>query len=238
MDTTLKSWLTQFWFHVQEGLCPFLATIGEELTPPLKQVARVLEVIEIERFLPDSRGVGRPAKDRVALARAFVAKATLNLPTTEALIDRLKVDQPLRRLCGFSSRHRIPGKHHFSQAFNEFADVRLAERSHEFLIQTPLGDQLIEHVARDSTAIEARERPVAKMPSVAISTPRRRGRPRRGEVHPPKPESRLERQQAKSLTQMIEELPTACDTGTQRDSQGFKHSWHGDKLHIDTVDAR
>ncbi len=47
-------------------------------------------------------GVGHPAKDRVALARAFVAKATLNLPTTEALIDRLKVDQPLRRLCGFS----------------------------------------------------------------------------------------------------------------------------------------
>ena len=88
------------------------------------------------------------------------------LPTTEALIDLLKVDQPLRRLCGFSSRHRIPGKHRFSRAFTEFTDVRLAERSHEFLIQTHLGDQLIGHVARDSTAIEARERPVAKMPSV------------------------------------------------------------------------
>ena len=90
-------------------------------------------------------GVGHPAKDRVALARAFVAKATLNLPTTEALIDRLKVDQPLRRLCGFSSRHRIPGKHRFSRAKTSFADVRLAERSHEFLIQTHLSDQLIGH---------------------------------------------------------------------------------------------
>ena len=50
--------------------------MGEELTSPLKQVATVLEMIEIERFLPDGRGVGRPAKDRVALARAFVAKAT------------------------------------------------------------------------------------------------------------------------------------------------------------------
>src|ERR1035437_157788 len=237
MDTTLKKRLTQFWFHVQEGLFPFLANRGEELTPPLKRVATVLEMIEIERFLPDNRGVGRPAKDRVALARAFVAKAMLNLPTTEALIDRLRVDQPLRRLCGFSAGHRMPGKHRFSRAFAEFAAIRLAERSHEALIQTHLGNQLIGHVARDSTAIETREKPAAKMPAVATPTPRRRGRPRRGEVRPPKPESRLERQQGQSLTQMIEELPTVCDTGTKRDSQGFKHSWHGYKLHIDTVDG-
>jgi hypothetical protein len=35
------------------------------------------------------------------MARAFVAKAVLDLPTTEALIDRLKVDHALRRICGF-----------------------------------------------------------------------------------------------------------------------------------------
>ncbi len=236
MDTTLKSRLAQFWFHVQDGLFPFLAEIGEELTPPLKRVATVLEMMEIERFLPDSRGVGRPAKDRVALARAFVAKATLNLPTTEALMDRLKVDQALRRLCGFSACHRIPGKHRFSRAFAEFAEIRLAERSHEALIRTHLGDQLVGHVARDSTAIEAREKPTAKV-AAASKTPRRRGRPRRGEVRPPKPASRLLRQQGQSLAQMIKELPTACDTGTKRDSQGFKHSWHGYKLHIDTADG-
>ena len=153
MNATFKDRLTQFWFHVQEGLFPFLNEMDVEMTPPLKQVATVLEMIEIERFLPFARGVGRPAKDRVALARAFVAKATLNLPTTEALIDRLKVDQALRRLCGFSTYHRIPGKHRFSRAFAEFADLRLAERSHEALIETHLGEQLIGHIARDSTAI-------------------------------------------------------------------------------------
>lgn len=237
MNTTLKNRLTQFWFQVQEGLFPFLTEMEVEMTPALKRVATVLEMIEIERFVPDRRGVGRRPRDRVALARAFVAKATLNLPTTEALIDRLKVDQPLRRLCGFSTSHRIPGKHRFSRAFAEFADVRLAERSHEALIQTHLGDQLIGHVARDSTAIEAREKPAAKMPVVVSPTPCRRGRPRRGEVRPPKPESRLERQQGQSLAQMIRELPTACDTGTKRDSQGFKHSWVGYKLHIDTTDG-
>lgn len=237
MDATLKSRLTQFWFHVQEGLFPFLAEMEVELTPALKQVATVLEMLDVERFLPSYGGVGRPAKDRVALARAFVAKATLNLPTTEALIDRLHADQPLRRLCGFSTQHRVPGKHRFSRAFAEFAQVRLAERSHEMLIRTHMGDQLIGHVARDSTAIEARETPTVKPAKPVLAPPTRRGRPRRGEVRPAKPESRLERQQKQTLAQMISELPTACDTGTKRDSQGFKYSWHGYKLHIDTIDG-
>ena len=236
MNTTFKDRLTQFWFHVQEGLFPFLNDLELDMTPPLKQVATVLEMMEIERFLPEGRGVGRPAKDRVALARAFVAKATLNLPTTEALIDRLKVDQPLRRWCGFSATHRIPGKHRFSRAFAEFAQIRLAERSHATLIQDHLGDQLIGHVARDSTAIEAREKPATKE-APAQAVPRRRGRPRRGEVRPPKAQSRLARQQGQTLAQMMAELPTACDTGTKQDSQGFKRSWRGYKLHIDTVDG-
>jgi len=72
------------------------------------------------------------------------------------------VDKSLRRLCGFSGSHRIPGSDRFSRAFAEFAEVRLAERCHEALIQAHLGDQLIGHVSRDSTAIEAREKPAAK----------------------------------------------------------------------------
>ncbi len=52
----------------------------------------------------------------VALARSFVAKAVLNLPATEALIVRLKVDVALRR-CGFDHRHQVApctGASHFS----------------------------------------------------------------------------------------------------------------------------
>ena len=71
MGTTLKSRMTQFWFHVQEGLFPFLNDLDGEMTPPLKQVATVLEMMKIERFVPEDRGVGRPALDRVALARAL-----------------------------------------------------------------------------------------------------------------------------------------------------------------------
>ncbi len=50
-------------------------------------------------------GIGRPPKDRVAMARAFAARAVWNLPTTSALPDRLRVDKSRRRMCGrvFSS---------------------------------------------------------------------------------------------------------------------------------------
>jgi hypothetical protein len=51
---------------------------------------------------------GRPQRDRAALARAFVAKAVLNLPTTEALIDRLQQDRSLKRLCGFDLFRKLP----------------------------------------------------------------------------------------------------------------------------------
>src|SRR5271166_3006838 len=47
------------------------------------------------------RGAGRPPDDRRTLARAFVAKAVLGVPTTTALIERLDVDKSLRRILGW-----------------------------------------------------------------------------------------------------------------------------------------
>lgn len=39
------------------------------------------------------------------------------------------------------------------------------------------------------------------------------------------------------LSEMIADLPRACDVGTKRDSQGHKHSWVGYKLHWDVADG-
>ncbi len=107
MDITGKSRLLQFSNHLQHELCPFLREEDHwALTPTLEQVIRVLEFTPIDRCIPSSRGfVGRPPQDRVALARAFVAKAVLDLPTTAAWIDRRKVDRALRRLCGCERCH-------------------------------------------------------------------------------------------------------------------------------------
>jgi hypothetical protein len=133
---------------------------------------------------------------------------------------------------------------------------------HEALIKEHLGDQLIGHLSRDGTAIEAREHPVRKEkpagegaataqsplfpaeespaePSVP-ETPapaRKRGRPRRGEARPAAKASPIKRQRGQTLAQMLDQIPTACDRGTKCNAQGYKNSWSGYKLHLDTADC-
>jgi hypothetical protein len=36
---------------------------------------------------------------------------------------------------------------------------------------------------------------------------------------------------------MLKEIPTACDRGTKCNAQGYKTSWNGYKLHLDTADC-
>ena len=63
------------------------------LTGKHRQLVTVLEVARIEVFVRTWAGLpGRPLSDRHALARAFIAKAVLGLPTTSALIERLAVE--------------------------------------------------------------------------------------------------------------------------------------------------
>jgi hypothetical protein len=40
-----------------------------------------------------------------------------------------------------------------------------------------------------------------------------------------------------SVSKMLRDLPKACDAGTQVDSKGYKHSWRGYKLHVDTAEG-
>jgi hypothetical protein len=247
----------QRWKAVQQELIPNLGDDIGELTPPLEKLIHVLEWVRIEELVGDSWcGVGRPPCERAWLANAFVAKAVLNLVTTVGLIDRLKNDRSLRRICGFVKSYRLPSEATFSRAFDEFAQSRLAERVHKALIKDNLGDVLIGHISRDGTAIEACERPtkgdagaanahgdlipaeaVAAAPAQAAAPAKKRGRPRRGEVRAPAKESPISRQRQQKLEQMLEEIPTACDRGTKCNAQGYKVSWNGYKLHIDTADC-
>ena len=36
---------------------------------------------------------------------------------------------------------------------------------------------------------------------------------------------------------MLEDIPTRCDRGTKCNAQGYKVSWNGYKLHLDTADC-
>ena len=158
-----------------------------------------------------------------------MAKAVFDIPTTRGLIARLEVDGRLRRLCGWSGVGRLPSGATFSRAFSEFAESGLASRPHETLIARTMDGHLVEHISRDATAIEAREKP---QPKVKTAKPRRH----KGEERAKEP-SRLERQLTMTLPQMLADLPTACDVGTKRNAKGHTASWIGYKLRVDTADG-
>ena len=264
MDTTQRELIMQRWNVIQHELLPELRAEGP-LTPKLEKVVHILEWVRIEEFTGSSWcGVGRPPIERAWLANAFVAKAVLGLNTTVGLIDRLTIDRSLRRICGFPVCKKLPSETTFSRAFDEFAQAGLGQRVHEALVKAHLGDALIGHISRDGTAIEARERPSRSEAVVAEEVPapqpsvlpkeespseasapgpetpplaKRRGRPRRGEARPPAKASPIQRQRGQTLAQMLDEIPTACDRGTKCNAQGYKVSWNGYKLHLDTADC-
>lgn len=228
--------LSNIWNHLQSSLFPWLQKELGELTGKQKKLIEVLEVAQVETYLPYvGRVPGRPTTDRSAIARAFIAKTVYNMPTTEVLLDHLESNITLRRLCGWERRRDVPSRSTFSRAFAEFAEGQLAERVHAGVIEKHLGDQLIGHICRDSTAITARETP--EKPEVKETVPKKRGRPKKGEERVKEP-TRLEKQSTgMSIAEMKADLPGACNVGTKRNSKGYKTSWIGYKLHIDSADG-
>ncbi len=229
--------LSHTWQHIQSFLFPLMEEELGELTDKQKLLVKVLEQIKLEVYFPYAgRFPGRPQEDRVAIARAFVAKMVYNMATTRLLLDRLASDPTVRRLCGWERKGAVPSEATFSRAFAEFAESRLPERVHQALIAQHLGEQVVGHLSRDATAITAREKPEKKAASVA-KKPKKRGRPKKGEERPEEP-TRLERQAAgQSLAAMLAKLPKVCTVGTKRNSKGHTTSWIGYKLHIDAADG-
>ena len=85
-----------FWLRLQSGkFLMFEEALGEANQNHFRVIA-ALDFIRPENLIHDFyRGPGRPKIDRENFFRAFVAKKVLNIPTRNALIDRLKVDSVL-----------------------------------------------------------------------------------------------------------------------------------------------
>jgi hypothetical protein len=241
MQITPRQFLMQFGHVFQQCLFSFEAELGE-MPPPLRLIAAVMSMVPLSRLLPARRGqTGRPAEDRAALATAFVAKAVLNLPTTRSLIAHLKVNAPLRRLCGWDQASGLPNESTFSRAFAEFADAKLPEHLHTALVAATQKDRLIGHIARDSTAIAVRERfPETKQQVKARRKPARPKRPKGKHSRAKASDrgTRIQRQRRQKLETMLRDLPNYCDIGTKASSQGHRQYWRGYKLHLDVADGQ
>ena len=240
MNTTRRNDLLQRWNTLQYEILPGLSAYTGPLTPKLERVAHTLEWAGIEGFVADSWcGIGRPPHERAWLANAFVAKAVLGIATTIGLIERLTIDKALRRICGFPVYCKLPSESTFSRVFAEFANAKLSERVHEAMIKKHLGQEIIGHISRDGTAIAARERPTVAKPADAAAIKPSKRKTKRAKRATPKPASKrsMRRQMGQTLPEMLAEIPVQCDRGAKCNAQGYKNSWNGYKLHIDTADC-
>ena len=238
------------------------------LTDKTSLLVSVLGMLPLSRLIAPARGwKGRPAKDRQALATAFLAKAILGLQTTRQLLERLQVDRPLRYLCGWNSPEAVPHESTFSRAFAEFSASELPQHLHEAIIKDAYQKDmptspLVGHIARDSTAIEVRERfpeqteqrtarqnkhtrtkgtrtnkkkPQKHLKAKPIAK-RKRGPPKKSDST--LSAKRLHRQRRQTLAEMMTELPLQCNIGVKTSSKGYQSHWRGYKLHIVVADGQ
>lgn len=233
--------LSEYWNKIQGSLFSFLEEELDPLTEKQQQLVTTLEFVRIEQFLPDCFGCeGRPRKTRAAIARSFVAKMIYNIDSTVMLIERLKTDKNLRRICGWENLRHLPSEATFSRAFAEFTKTQLPQRVHEAMIRKNLGEEIILHNSRDSTAIEAREKPKTHTEQAkSTNEKRKRGRPKKGEEKTPESTelTRIEKQRSMTFEEMLKDLPKDCDKGGKKDSKGNTMYWNGYKLHLDTIDC-
>ena len=113
--------------HIQRNLFPALEEEIGPLSPKEQQFVRILEIVDIRPFLSDQQwcGTGRKPHCRLTLAKAFIAKAVWNIPTTQGLVDRIRSSPSLRRLCGWDRTCDIPQKSTFSLSFEIFVFWKL-----------------------------------------------------------------------------------------------------------------
>ena len=77
MKLNLQQQIVQFAHVLQSSLFPKLEDELGELTGPAKRLVATLEMIPLARFVPCGQGwMGRPSKDRLAIASAFESGET------------------------------------------------------------------------------------------------------------------------------------------------------------------
>ncbi len=158
MQLSSPTLLKQFSNVLQGELFPAIASATGPLSKHSRLLISIVSLVPLAAFAGSRAPTGRPRRDRQSLIRSFLAKAVYKITTTRQLLDRLRSDEQLRRLCGWDSLAAIPAESTFSRAFAAFAAAGTAERIHETIIRNTQQNRTFDYIARDATAIEARER--------------------------------------------------------------------------------
>lgn len=230
--------LSKMWnkiLNLENCLFPELKEQLGTLSTKEEKLIKILDFAEIEKNITVVSITNTP-KDRVEIARSFIAKSVYNIQTTRDLIDRLHSDRTLRVLCGWRYKADIPSESKFSRVFKELSDLKIADITHQKFVKEYLTDMVFMYNASDSTKIPLREKPV-KVERQEKSK-KKRGRPKKDEIRPPKePSILLKQQHMRTTEKMLSLVSTNCGVGVKQNSKGNREVWIGGKLHLSTVDG-
>jgi len=236
----ISSSLSKMWakvLNLEKSLFPALKEelrLGE-LSHKESKLIKILDFAQIEKNISVITITNTP-KDRVEIARAFIAKSVYNMQTTRDLIDRLHSDRTLRVLCGWRYKSDIPSEAKFSRVFKELSDMKIAQKTHEQFVEEYLSDTVFLYNASDATKIPLREKPLKV--EKEEKPKRKRGGPKKGETRGPiKPTILGQQKDMQSTEEMLSLVSTNCGVGVKQNSKGNREVWIGGKLHISAVDG-
>lgn len=223
LDGTVPcSRISEFVLDLPRLLFSHLEECAGPLLPSHQRVALVLEQVRVEEHVREvASHTGRPQLSRRAGARALVAKAVLNIPTRKDLVERLRIDLRLRRICGFLGP--VPSESTFCRFFAVLAQSGCLDVALESAVKTHLRDEVFHHVSHDSTAIPGRERtPKPKK----VKDKRQRSSPTPHEI-----------QETLSWQECLASIPKKCDNSAKNGSSGHLVFWRGYKAHASVGDG-
>ena len=234
----LSSNLSKMWtkiLNLENCLFPELKEQLGVLSTKEEKLIKILDFAQIEKNVTVVSITNTP-KDRVEIARAFIAKSVYNMQTTRDLIDRLHSDRVLRVLCGWRYKSDIPSESKFSRVFAQLSKLNIAQKTHEKFVKEYLSDTIFLYNATDATMIPLREKPVKiekeEKPKNKV------GRPKKGEKREPIKPKILEVQKDMTTTkEMLSLVSTDCGVGVKQNSKGNREITIGGKLHISAVDG-
>jgi transposase len=215
-------------FDIQGSLEKYLSEQHRAFLAMLRVIEEHLPKFEVVRG-----GRGRPRVEELPILRAFLAKSFFQIEATSELVNRLRSDSSLRRICGFTV---VPSAATFSRRLKRFSEENVMERTLHQMVSEYHRGMLVGHINRDSTPIMAREKPRNKKTEVGGGKPRKRGRPRKGTGKAEKRVKRLAQQKSMRPAKALRELDHECAWGCKRNSQGNVQFWKGYKLHLDVSD--
>ena len=239
-DTRPQTPTGQLWSSIQSWLFPMLEDEIGALDEKHRQLVVVCELCAPQDHMTAYRwcGNGCPPRDRLALRKAYIAKAVWDFATTRDLIDAIRHRPALRRLCGWETLGEVPSAATFSRAFDTFARDGRPQQIHETLIKTHYGDKLAGHVSRDATAVHAREKTAPKPKATPDRKRGKRGRRRKDDPPAPPPDpTRPQRQLQRDLKANSGRFTHGLRLGLRKNSQSKVECWPGYKANLRLSDA-